>query len=148
MCTQLVKNPPAMQETPLRFLGWTIPRRRVWQPTPVSLPGESHGQRSPAGYSPRGSRRVRHAWVTKHTVCTICQVVLGVFFFFAINPFNPHNNSMRKAPSLSYLRKPRNREINLPQIVCIWKSLSHVQLFVTPWTIQSMEFSRPEYWSG
>ena len=22
------------------------------------------------------------------------------------------------------------------------------QLFVTPWTIQSMEFSRPEYWSG
>ena len=29
-----------------------------------------------------------------------------------------------------------------------WKSLSRVQLFVTPWTIQSIEFSRPEYWSG
>ena len=29
-----------------------------------------------------------------------------------------------------------------------WKSLSHVQLFATPWTIQSLEFSRPEYWSG
>ena len=28
------------------------------------------------------------------------------------------------------------------------KSLSCVQLFATPWTIQSMEFSRPEYWSG
>ena len=26
--------------------------------------------------------------------------------------------------------------------------LSHVRLFATPWTIQSMEFSRPEYWSG
>ena len=25
--------------------------------------------------------------------------------------------------------------------------LSCVRLFVTPWTIQSMEFSRPEYWS-
>ena len=25
---------------------------------------------------------------------------------------------------------------------------SRVQLFATPWTIQSMEFSRPEYWSG
>ena len=24
---------------------------------------------------------------------------------------------------------------------------SHVRLFVTPWTTQSMEFSRPEYWS-
>ena len=29
-----------------------------------------------------------------------------------------------------------------------WKPLSHVQLFVTPLTIQSIEFSRPEYWSG
>ena len=28
------------------------------------------------------------------------------------------------------------------------KSLSPVELFATPWTIQSMEFSRPEYWSG
>ena len=29
-----------------------------------------------------------------------------------------------------------------------WKSLSRVQLFATPCTMQSMEFSRPEYWSG
>ena len=29
-----------------------------------------------------------------------------------------------------------------------WKLLRCVQLFVTPWTIQSTEFSRPEYWSG
>ena len=26
--------------------------------------------------------------------------------------------------------------------------LRHVRLFATPWTIQAMEFSRPEYWSG
>ena len=30
----------------------------------------------------------------------------------------------------------------------VWKSLSRVQVFVTPWTIHSKEFSRPEYWSG
>ena len=29
------------------------PARRAWQPTPVFLPGETHGQRSLAGYSPR-----------------------------------------------------------------------------------------------
>ena len=29
-----------------------IPWRMAWQPTPVSLPKESHGQRSLAGYSP------------------------------------------------------------------------------------------------
>ena len=30
-----------------------------WEPTPVFLPGESHGQRSLVGYSPQG-RRVGH----------------------------------------------------------------------------------------
>ena len=29
-----------------------------------------------------------------------------------------------------------------------WKVLSHVRLFATPWTIQAMKFSRPEYWNG
>ena len=29
-----------------------IPWRREWQPTPVFLPGESHGQRRLEGYSP------------------------------------------------------------------------------------------------
>ena len=29
-----------------------IPWRRAWQPTPVFLPGESHGHRSLEGYSP------------------------------------------------------------------------------------------------
>ena len=28
-----------------------------------------------------------------------------------------------------------------------WKSLTHVRLFETPWTIQSMEFSKPKYGS-
>ena len=33
-----------------------IPWRRKWQPTPGFLPGESHGQRSLVGYSPRGHK--------------------------------------------------------------------------------------------
>ena len=33
-------------------LGWEDPCRRKWQPTPVFLPGEFHGQRSLAGCSP------------------------------------------------------------------------------------------------
>ena len=38
----------------LRFDPWfrKIQGRRAWQPTPVLLPGESHGQRSLANYSP------------------------------------------------------------------------------------------------
>ena len=35
-----------------------IPQRRAWQPTPVFFPGESHGQRSLAGYSPWGHKEL------------------------------------------------------------------------------------------
>ena len=31
-----------------------IPWRKAWQPTPVFLPGESQGQRSPVSYNPWG----------------------------------------------------------------------------------------------
>ena len=33
-----------------------IPWRRAWQPTSAFLPGESHGQRSLAGYGPWGRK--------------------------------------------------------------------------------------------
>ena len=96
LVAQVEKNLPAMQETPVPFLGWEaplekerathssilglpwwlrpsrirlqcrgpgfdpwvgkIPWRRAWQPTPVFLPGESHGQRSLAGCTPCGRR--------------------------------------------------------------------------------------------
>ena len=35
-----------------------IPQRRKWQLTPVVLPGEFHGQRCPAGYSPWGCKQL------------------------------------------------------------------------------------------
>ena len=37
---------------------WKIPWRRKWQPTPIFLPGESHGQRSLAVYSPWGRKEL------------------------------------------------------------------------------------------
>ena len=90
LVAQTVKNLPAMQKTWVGKIPWS----RTWQPTPVFLPGESHGQRSLAGYSPWGhkesdmtewlslvqfssvqpgrllsirSKRVRHDWVAKHS---------------------------------------------------------------------------------
>ena len=42
-----------------------MPWRRKWQPTPVSLPGKSYGQRSLAGYSPWGRKRAGHDLATK-----------------------------------------------------------------------------------
>ena len=41
-----------IQEMQVQSLGWEDPWRREWQPIPVFLPGESHGQKSLMGYSP------------------------------------------------------------------------------------------------
>ena len=55
----------------LRRLGFSlwvgkISWRRKWQPTPVFLPGKSHGQTSLAAYSPWGCKRAGHNLVTKY----------------------------------------------------------------------------------
>ena len=72
---QRVNNLPTkqeMQETWV-FDPWfgEIPCRRVWQPTPAFLPGESHGQRATVwwaglvGYSPWGCRELDTTeWLT------------------------------------------------------------------------------------
>ena len=52
-----------MQEIRVQFLSWENPLERKLQPTPVSLPGESHGQRSLAGYS--GITKVEHDLATQ-----------------------------------------------------------------------------------
>ena len=53
---QTVKRLPTVQETQVWSLVWKIPWRRKWQPTPVLLPGKSHGWRSLIGYSPWGRK--------------------------------------------------------------------------------------------
>ena len=44
-----------------------FPWRRKWQPTPVFLPGEPHGQKSLVGCDPWGHKRVSYDSGTKHT---------------------------------------------------------------------------------
>ena len=53
---QTVKHLSTMRETKVRSLGWEDPLEKEWQPTPVLLPGESHGRRSLVGYSPWGRK--------------------------------------------------------------------------------------------
>ena len=43
-----------------------IPWRRAWRLTPVFLPGESHGERSLAGYSPCGRKELNMTEATEH----------------------------------------------------------------------------------
>ena len=70
-------------------------------------------------------------------------------FFLSLPPLlssHPTKSSQRtQLGSLCYTETPQ-------QLFYIWKwkwnSLPCVLLLVTPWIMQSMDFSRPEYWSG
>ena len=72
----MVKNPPAnagdiRDQDSIPGSGRS-PGGGAWQPTPVFLPGESHGQRSLTGYSPWGhkasdTKRLTHTHTHTHT---------------------------------------------------------------------------------
>ena len=70
---QTNKHPPAVQELGrYGFNSWVgqIRWRRQWLPTPVFLPGESHGQRSLVGYTVHGvTKDLDMTEATQH-VCT------------------------------------------------------------------------------
>ena len=60
-----------------------MPWRRKWQPTPVFLPGESHGQRTLAGYSPWGHREsdtTERLTLSLHFQCVLALPHLTSFF--------------------------------------------------------------------
>ena len=66
----MVKNPPAnagdvRDSRSIPGLG-KIPWRRAWQPTPVFLPEESHGQWSLGGYGPQRCKELDTTEVTSH----------------------------------------------------------------------------------
>ena len=65
--SSVVKNPPANtgDEGSISELGRSDWRMK-WQPAAVFLPGDSHGQRSLAGFSPWGHKRVGWDLATEH----------------------------------------------------------------------------------
>ena len=45
-----------------------FPWRRKWQPTPIFLPGKSHGQRSLEGYNPWGLKELDTTWQLNNNI--------------------------------------------------------------------------------
>ena len=77
----MVKKPPANAGDIKRceFNPWVkkIPWRRAWEPTPVFLLGESHGQTNLVGYSPWDCKELDTTeWLPFHFL--ICKIILGL----------------------------------------------------------------------
>ena len=89
----MVRSLPAKQELQVQSLIRRIPWRRAWQPTPVFLPGESHGQRSLVGYSPRSCKEsdteaTQQAHTCKVETMPVCAIFLRRYFFFCRKCWN------------------------------------------------------------
>ena len=83
LVAQTVKNPPAMQETLGRFLGWEDPLEEGMATHSSILAGESPGTEEPGGLI--GSQRVGHDWVTKRSTWRLFFVLCiyeSVFILF------------------------------------------------------------------
>ena len=142
--------------------------RRQWQPTPVLLPGKSHGWRILVGYSPRGckeldipeqlnfssfiSLQILESWKTififslcsclrwSHpALCFKCQTKT----LMSPLPYCLFSMSHKLSRKYTYACVP----------VCVLSHFSHVRLFANLWIVAcqaplSLGFSRQEYWSG
>ena len=133
-----------------RFNPWVEknPWIRKQQSTPVFLPGRFHGLKSLVGYSPWG--------------CTESDTTkqMSTALMWASEPWGNLGSSIPAiSQSSGYSHSPgwalRKLQMWKHRILAPdswsevkWKLLSCVPLFATPWTMQSIEFSRPEYWSG
>ena len=59
-----------------------ISKRRAWQPTPVCLPGKSHGQRSLMGYSPWGRKELDTTeQLSTHSIWMCYYMVICLLWF-------------------------------------------------------------------
>ena len=103
-----------------------IPWRRKWQPTPVPLPGKSHGRMSVVDYSPCG-RRVGHNWVTftsLHFTCLGNNVLIADFSLQQADPFKTRivrqerrRYTKQKVLDVLILYLPKNRANYNPEVL-------------------------------
>ena len=130
----LVKNLPANagRRKWRGFHPWVgkIPWRRAQQLTPAFLPGESHEQRSLVGYRPQGHKESdMTGWAHTHIVDSVIHTYIYT----------------RSIYSFSY-------SFPLWFVTGYWIQFTvlynEIKVAQSRPTIQSTEFSRPEYWSG
>ena len=134
----MVKSLPAMWET--RFDPWIgkILWRRQWHPTPVLLPGKSHGW-SVVGCSPWG-QRVRQGWATSLSLFNSAGSPL---------PRNPHRPILLSQPQVPWTERRSNQSI--PKEISPEYSLEGLMLklklqLLANWCEELTHWKRPWCW--
>ena len=105
---------------PLQRTGWTFLNKRQWHPTPVLLPGKSHGWRSLVGCSPWGPKS---------------QTQLSNFTFtFSLSCIREGNGNPLQC---SWLEHPRGRRAWWADVYGVTQSQSRLKWLSSSMTLQS-----------
>ena len=115
-----------------RFNSWVgkIPWRREWQPTPVFLPGESHGQRSLAGYSPQGRKESDttewlHFTSLHFIAISIFISNVPIFVYLSLQENWKHMPIQNLYVNVQSRIIPINQNVNANQMSIIWRLDTH-----------------------
>ena len=106
---------------------------RTWQPTPVFLPGESHGQRSLVGFSPWGHQELdttnatSYAWVLSSIWAGH---VLYLVYYMTWHPFI-HHWALRLFAFLGYCKERYNEQESTD--ISWWKQLHFLWICTQKW---------------
>ena len=139
-----------MRETWVRSLGWKDPLEKEMATHSSILAWRIPWMEKPGGLQSTGSQRVRHDWAT-----SLSQSYNHVSVSHSVVPNSLWPHGLQ--PSVHEIFQVIILEWVTISFSNAWKwkvkvkSLSRVQLFVTPWTAApqappSMGFSRQEYW--
>ena len=134
-----VKNLSAMQET--QFNPWVgkIPWRREWQPTPLFLPGKSHGQRSLAGCSPRGPKGSEKSdWLSTQTCAFFTTCSLQQTDVQFVKGKNQHLLSKSANPQMgeAWLNYSPRLKWNRPtNLICLWSPSPNNNVWKLEWLL-------------
>ena len=86
---QTVKNLPAVQETQIGFLSREDPLKEEMATHPGFLPGESHGQSSLVGFSPRGCKELDMTELARSSAILVSHSV-----FLGLSMYTGYSNSI------------------------------------------------------
>ena len=74
--THMEKNLLAMQETSVQYQGWEDPLEKGMATHSSILAWRNPWTEKPGGLQSMGSQRVRHDWLTKHTLINIMMTMI------------------------------------------------------------------------
>ena len=115
----------------LRFNTWVrkIPWRKEWQPTPVFLSRESHGQRSLVGYSPWDCKESDMTEQLNNDKCPLTPVLILLHHVYDLEWFMSVSQLGGIYHFVIYLSLPQKRLSNTFQYKGVPISFSHRNLF-------------------